>query len=146
MKICFGCDHAGFALKEPVLAHLRELGCEIVDVGCYSPERVDYPVIGEQAARRVASGECDLGVLICGTGIGISLAANHVKGIRAAVCSDPYSAELARRHNDANIICFGARVIGEGTACSILDAFLNARFEGGRHAKRVEMLEQIKPE
>ena len=146
MKIAFGCDHAGFALKEAVVAHLQELGHEVMDVGCYTPERVDYPVMGEKAARLVASGECELGVLICGTGIGISLAANHVKGIRAAVCSEPYSAELSRRHNNANVICFGARVVGEGVACAIVDAFLNASFEGGRHAKRVDMLDQIRPE
>ncbi len=146
MKIAFGCDHAGFVLKAPVIKHLEEMGFEVVDIGCYSPERVDYPVQGEKAARLVASGECELGVLICGTGIGISLAANRVKGIRAAVCSEPYSAELTRRHNNANMIAFGARVVGEGTACAILDAFFNAKFEGGRHAQRVAMLDDIKPE
>ncbi len=145
MKVAFGCDHAGFVLKEAVVAHLKEMGHEVVDFGCYTPERVDYPVQGEKAARAVASGECQLGVLICGTGIGISLAANRVRGIRAAVCSESYSAELTRRHNDANMIAFGARVVGEGTACAILDAFFNAKFEGGRHAQRVAMLDEIKP-
>lgn len=145
MKVAFGCDHAGYALKEAVVAHLKEMGHEVVDFGCYTPERVDYPVQGEKAARAVASGECQLGVLICGTGIGISLAANRVHGIRAAVCSEAYSAELTRRHNDANMIAFGARVVGEGTACAILDAFFNAKFEGGRHAQRVAMLDEIKP-
>lgn len=145
MKVAFGCDHAGYALKEAVVAHLKEMGHEVVDFGCYTPERVDYPVQGEKAARAVASGECQLGVLICGTGIGISLAANRVHGIRAAVCSESYSAELTRRHNDANMIAFGARVVGEGTACAILDAFFNAKFEGGRHAQRVAMLDEIKP-
>ena len=145
MKIAFACDHAGFPLKAPVVKHLEELGHEVVDLGCFTPERVDYPLQGEKAARVVASGECELGVLICGTGIGISLAANRVRGIRAAVCSEPYSAELTRRHNNANMIAFGARVVGEGTACAILDAFLNAQFEGGRHAVRVAMLDQIKP-
>ncbi len=145
MKVAFGCDHAGFVLKEAVVAHLKEMGHEVVDFGCYTPERVDYPVQGEKAARAVASGECALGVLICGTGIGISLAANRVHGIRAAVCSESYSAELTRRHNDANMIAFGARVVGEGTACAILDAFFNAKFEGGRHAQRVAMLDEIKP-
>lgn len=145
MKVAFGCDHAGYVLKEAVVAHLKEMGHEVVDFGCYSPERVDYPVQGEKAARAVASGECALGVLICGTGIGISLAANRVHGIRAAVCSEAYSAELTRRHNDANMIAFGARVVGEGTACAILDAFFNAKFEGGRHAQRVAMLDEIKP-
>ena len=145
MKVAFGCDHAGFALKEAVIAHLKEMGHEVVDFGCYTPERVDYPAQGEKAARAVASGECQLGVLICGTGIGISLAANRVHGIRAAVCSESYSAELTRRHNDANMIAFGARVVGEGTACAILDAFFGAKFEGGRHAQRVAMLDEIKP-
>ena len=145
MKVAFACDHAGFALKEAVIAHLKEMGHEVVDFGCYTPERVDYPVQGEKAARAVASGECALGVLICGTGIGISLAANRVHGIRAAVCSESYSAELTRRHNDANMIAFGARVVGEGTACAILDAFFGAKFEGGRHAQRVSMLDEIRP-
>ena len=145
MKVAFACDHAGFALKEAVIAHLKEMGHEVVDFGCYTPERVDYPVQGEKAARAVASGECALGVLICGTGIGISLAANRVHGSRAAVCSESYSAELTRRHDDANMIAFGARVVGEGTACAILDAFFGAKFEGGRHAQRVAMLDEIKP-
>ena len=145
MKVAFACDHAGFALKEAVIAHLKEMGHEVVDFGCYTPERVDYPAQGEKAARAVASGECALGVLICGTGLGISLAANRVHGIRAAVCSESYSAELTRRHNDANMIAFGARVVGEGTACAILDAFFGAKFEGGRHAQRVAMLDEIKP-
>ena len=146
MKVAFACDHAGFALKEAVIAHLKKMGHEVVDFGCYTPARVDYPAQGEKAARAVASGECALGVLICGTGIGISLAANRVKGVRAAVCSEPYSAEMTRRHNNANIIAFGARVVGEGTAMTIVDAFLGAQFEGGRHARRVDMLEAIRPE
>ncbi len=145
MKIAFGCDHAGFALKEAVVSHLKSRGFEVEDVGCYTPERVDYPVIGEKAARLVASGECELGVIICGTGIGISLAANKVRGIRAAACSDTYSAEYTRRHNNANMIAFGARVVGEGLACAIVDAFLDAKFEGGRHAVRVAMLDKIEP-
>ncbi len=145
MKVAFGCDHAGYVLKQAVIDHLKDMGHDVVDFGCYTPERVDYPLQGEKAARAVASGECELGVLICGTGIGISLAANRVQGIRAAVCSEAYSAELTRRHNDANMIAFGARVVGEGTACAILDAFFNAKFEGGRHAQRVAMLDEIKP-
>jgi len=144
MKIAVGSDHGGFELKKAVIAHLEKQGYECVDFGCHSPERCDYPVYGEKAARAVASGECELGVLICGTGIGISLAANKVKGIRAAVCSEPYSAKLTREHNNANIIAFGARVVGEGTAMMIVDAFLNAQFQGGRHAKRVAMLDEIK--
>ena len=145
MKVAFACDHAGFPLKAAVVKHLKDMGHEVVDLGCYTPERVDYPVMGEKAARAVASGDCQLGVLICGTGIGISLAANRVRGIRAAVCSEPYSAELTRRHNDANMIAFGARVVGEGVALAILDAFFGASFEGGRHADRVALIEKIKP-
>ena len=146
MKIAIGCDHGGYALKLAVKKHLEEKGYEVVDYGCKSTESVDYPVYGEKVGRAVAGGECELGVLICGTGIGISLAANRVKGVRAAVCSEPYSAEMTRRHNNANIIAFGARVVGEGTAMTIVDAFLGAQFEGGRHARRVDMLEAIRPE
>lgn len=144
MKLAVGADHGGYALKTFILKYLTEQGHECVDYGCDSPERCDYPVYGERVARAVAGGECELGVLICGTGIGISLAANRVPGIRAAVCSEPYSAQLTREHNNANIICFGARVVGEGTAMTIVDAFLNAKFQGGRHAERVAMLDDIK--
>ena len=143
MKIAIGCDHVGYELKGAVIRHLTEQGYECVNYGCDSSESTDYPIYGERVGRAVASGECDLGVLICGTGIGISLAANRVKGVRAAVCSEAYSAELTRRHNNANIIAFGARVVGEGTALSIVDAFLGASFEGGRHQRRVDMLEAI---
>ena len=146
MKIAICCEHCGYALKLAVKKHLEEKGYEVVDYGCHSTESVDYPVYGEKVGRAVAGGECELGVLICGTGIGISLAANRVKGVRAAVCSEPYSAEMTRRHNNANIIAFGARVVGEGTAMPIVDAFLGAQFEGGRHARRVDMLEAIRPE
>ena len=146
MKIAIGCDHGGYALKLAVKKHREEKGYAVVDYGCHSTESVDYPVYGEKVGRAVAGGECELGVLICGTGIGISLAANRVKGVRAAVCSEPYSAEMTRRHNNANIIAFGARVVGEGTAMTIVDAFLGAQFEGGRHARRVDMLEAIRPE
>lgn len=144
MKLAIGSDHGGYELKKAVIAHLTENGYECVDYGCDSPERCDYPVYGERVARAVAGGTCELGVLICGTGIGISLAANRVPGIRAAVCSEPYSAKLTREHNNANIIAFGARVVGEGTAMMIVDAFLNAEFQGGRHAERVAMLDEIK--
>lgn len=144
MKIAIGADHGGYELKKAVVAHLQKSGYECVDYGCDSPERCDYPIYGERVGRAVAGGECDLGVLICGTGIGISLAANRVPGIRAAVCSEPYSAKLTREHNNANIIAFGARVVGEGTAMMIVDAFLNAEFQGGRHAERVAMLDKIK--
>lgn len=144
MKLAVGSDHVGYELKKAVIAHLTKNGYECVDYGCDSTERCDYPVYGEKVARAVAGGECELGVLICGTGIGISLAANRVPGIRAAVCSEPYSAKLTREHNNANIIAFGARVVGEGMAMMIVDAFLNAEFEGGRHAARVAMLDNIK--
>ena len=144
MKIALGADHGGYELKMAVLKYLEGKGYECVDYGCDSPERCEYPVYGERVGRAVAGGECELGVLICGTGIGISLAANRVPGIRAAVCSEPYSAQLTREHNNANIICFGARVVGEGTAITIVDAFLSAKFQGGRHAERVAMLDDIK--
>ncbi len=145
MKIAVGCDHGGYELKQAVLKHLEKNGYEYVDYGCYAPERCDYPIYGEKVARAVAGKQCDLGILICGTGIGISLAANRVKGIRAAVCSEPYSAQLTREHNNANIIAFGGRVVGEGTALMIVDAFLNAEFQGGRHAERVALIDEIKP-
>ena len=144
MKLAIGADHGGYELKKAVITHLQKQGHEVVDYGCDSPERCDYPIYGERVARAVAGGECELGVLICGTGIGISLAANRVPGIRAAVCSETYSAQLTREHNNANIIAFGARVVGEGTAFAIVDAFLNAEFQGGRHAERVAMLDDIK--
>lgn len=144
MKIAVGADHGGYEMKKAVIAHLTKKGYECVDYGCDSPERCDYPIYGERVGRAVAGGECELGVLICGTGIGISLAANRVPGVRAAVCSETYSAQLTREHNNANIIAFGARVVGEGTALAIVDAFLNAEFQGGRHAERVAMLDKIK--
>lgn len=144
MKLAIGADHGGYELKKAVIAHLEKKGYECVDYGCDSPERCDYPIYGERVGRAVAGGECELGVLICGTGIGISLAANRVPGVRAAVCSETYSAQLTREHNNANIIAFGARVVGEGTALAIVDAFLNAEFQGGRHAERVAMLDDIK--
>ena len=146
MKIAIGCDHGGYALKLAVKKHLEEKGYEVVDYGCHSTESVDYPVYGEKVGRAVAGGECELGVLICGTGIGISLAANRVKGVRAAVCSEPYSAEMTRRHNNANIIAFGARVVGEGTAMTIVDAFLETEHEGGRHAERVKLIMKLEQE
>ena len=142
--IAIGCDHGGFALKQDIMAWLDEHGYTYKDFGTHNEESCDYPIYGEAVARSVASGECELGLLFCGTGIGISLAANRVPGIRAAVCSEAYSAQLTREHNNANIICFGGRVVGEGTAFMIVDAFLNAEFQGGRHAERVAMLDNIK--
>ena len=143
MKIAIGCDHGGYELKLAVKKHLEEKDYEVVDYGCHSTESVDYPVYGEKVGRAVAGGECELGVLICGTGIGISLAANKVPGIRCAVCSDTYSAKYTRLHNDANMLAMGERVVGPGLAAEIVDAFLGAEFEGGRHADRVELIRQI---
>ena len=143
MKVAFGCDHAGFALKEAVIAHLKEMGHEVVDFGCYTPERVDYPVQGEKAARAVASGECALGVLICGTGIGMSLAANKIPGIRCALLSDCFSAEMCRAHNNANMCALGGRVTGPELAKRMVDLFLTTEFLGGRHADRVNMISAL---
>ena len=143
MKIAIGNDHVAVDMKLEIKKHLEALGHEVVNYGTDSSERADYPIYGERVGRAVASGECDVGVLICGTGIGISLAANKVKGVRAAVCSEPYSARLTRQHNNANIIAFGARVVGISVAEMIVDEFLNAEFEGGRHADRVNMISAI---
>lgn len=143
MKIAIGNDHTAVEMKNHIVEYLEAKGYELVNYGTDTSDRVDYPVYGKKVADAVASGECELGILICGTGIGISLAANKVKGIRAAVCSEAYSAELTRRHNDSNIIAFGARVVGPATAETIVDAFLEAEFEGDRHAARVDMISAI---
>ena len=143
MKIAIGHDHVALDMKNHIVAYLEAKGYTLVNFGTDTAERADYPLYGKAVAEAVASGECDLGILICGTGIGISLAANKVKGIRAAVCSEAYSAALTRRHNNANIIAFGARVVGVATAETIVDAFLEAEFEGGRHAARVDMITAI---
>ena len=141
--LAIGSDHGGFALKQEVMEHLREKGVEYKDFGTYTEESCDYPEFGEAVARAVASGECERGIAICGTGIGISIAANKVRGVRAAVCGDCYSAEMTRRHNDANILCMGARVVGSGLAMKIVDVFLDTPFEGGRHARRVAKIHEI---
>lgn len=143
MKIAIGNDHTAVELKKHITKHLEAKGYTVVNLGADTDESSDYPLFGEKVGRAVASGECDLGVAICGTGIGISLAANKVKGIRAAVCSEPYSARLTRQHNDANIIAFGARVVTTEMAEKIVDEFLNAEFEGGRHQRRVDMITAI---
>jgi len=140
MKIAIGSDHAAFPLKEAVRKHLIEGGHDVIDMGTNSLDRVDYPVYGEKVARAVVSGEVELGIAICGTGAGISMAANKVPGVRCVLASEPYTAVLSRQHNDANILAMGARVVGEGLAFMIVDQFLAAQKEGGRHAKRVEML------
>ena len=143
MKLALGCDHGGFPLMQEVKKHLDAIGIDYVDFGTFSDESCDYPIYAEAAARAVASGECDRGVLICGTGIGVSICANKIKGIRAALCSDCFSAEATRNHNDANILCMGARVLGVGLAIKILDTFLNASFDGGRHARRIAMISEL---
>ena len=143
MKLVIGSDHVGYDYKEEIKSYLKEKGIEVMDVGTDSTERFDYPISGYKAAKAVAMGEADGGVLICGTGIGISLAANKVKGIRTCVCSEPYSAGLSKRHNNTNIIAFGARVVGIELAKMIIDTWLEAEYEGGRHARRVEMIAEI---
>ena len=143
-KIAIGCDHAGYPLKAELLRHLSERGIEYTDVGCDSAEKsVDYPEFADKLCRKIQSGEADLGILVCGTGIGMSIAANKHKGIRAACVSDTFSARLTRCHNDANVICFGARVVGAGLAADIVDCFIDTEYEGGRHARRVTMLDAL---
>lgn len=143
MKIAIGNDHAAVEMKNHIVKYLEAKGYEMVNFGTDTNESCDYPIYGKKVADAIKNGECELGVLICGTGIGISLAANKVKGIRAAVCSEGYSARLTRQHNNANIIAFGARVVDEKTAEKIVDEFLNAEYEGGRHQKRVDMITAI---
>lgn len=140
MKIAIGCDHGGYLLKQDILIWLEEHDIDFEDVGCFSTESVDYPIYGEKVARLVASGACEKGIVICTTGIGISIAANKVKGIRCALCGDPWSAEMTRRHNDANMLAMGAGVVGPQLARQILEAFLTHDFEGGRHQRRVDKL------
>ena len=143
MKISLGCDHGGYALKEHIKAYLESKGHEVVDCGTYSTDSCDYPIFGEAAARKVQSGECERGIVICTTGIGISISANKVHGIRAALCGDCFSAEMCRRHNNANILAMGERVTGPGLAMKICDIFLDTPFDGGRHARRVEKMMAI---
>ncbi len=144
MKIALGCDHGGFELKEKVKNHLLERGFEIEDKGCYSKESVDYPVYGHAAAKEVAEGRCDLGIVICTTGIGISISANKVKGVRCALCSEPLSAKMTKLHNDANMLAMGAGIVGENLAMEIVDTFIDTPFSGvERHARRVKQIEEI---
>ena len=145
MKIAIGCDHGGYLLKQDILIWLEEHDIDFEDVGCYNTDSVDYPIYGEKVAHLVSSGECDKGIVICTTGIGISIAANKVKGIRCALCSDSLSAEMTRRHNDANIIAMGAGIVGPNLARRMVEVFLNTEFEGGRHARRVALLDSIQP-
>ncbi|MBQ7712871.1 MAG: ribose 5-phosphate isomerase B [Clostridia bacterium] len=140
MRIAIGCDHGGIVLKPAVVEYLREKGHEVVDFGSFDNERVDYPVYAEKVARAVASGDCAKGVLLCGTGIGMSIAANKVKGIRAAVLSDEFSAAACSAHNDANILCLGGRVVSPEKAVRLTDLWLSTPFEGDRHVRRLDMI------
>ena len=143
MRIAFAADQAGFELKEKLKAWATEMGHEVIDLGTHGRESVDYPDFGAACGRAVAAGEADLGVVACGTGIGIGMSANKVAGVRAATCHDHYTAEMARRHNDANVLAVGARVIGEGVARDVLQTFLATPFDGGRHAGRVEKIRAL---
>ena len=141
--IALACDHGGFDLKEAAIEVLKELGLEYKDFGTHDRKSVDYPVYGARAARAVSSGECDRGIIPCGTGVGISMAANKLDGIRACCCSDAFSAKYTRLHNDANALCLGGRVVGPGLACELVDLFLDTPFEGGRHAGRVAKISAL---
>lgn len=143
MKIGIGNDHSALELKAEIIEFLENNGHEIVDYGTNSPESCDYPIYGEKVAHAVADKEVDCGILICGTGLGISLAANKVKGIRAAVCSEPFTAKMAKEHNNCNILSFGARVVGAELAKMMVDAWLNAEFQGDRHQHRVDLIMDI---
>ncbi|AJE48231.1 ribose 5-phosphate isomerase B [Celeribacter indicus] len=142
-RIVLSSDHAAIDLRQAIAAHVASLGWEAVDIGPTTPESTHYPAHGAAAARRVASGDCRLGIVLCGTGQGIMMAANKVEGIRCGVCSDTFSARMIRQHNDANMLALGARVIGEGLAFEIVEAFLSADFEGGRHGTRVDMIRAL---
>lgn len=142
LKIAIGSDHGGLQYKESIISKFNSEEFEFIDVGTYTPDSCDYPVIAKQVSEKVVNGEADRGILICGTGIGMSIAANKVKGIRAALCGETYSARLTRQHNDSNVLCLGQRVIGESLAFDIVEIWLKTEFDGGRHQRRVDMLEQ----
>ena len=141
--IAIGSDHGGYALKQEIMAYLESQGVSYRDYGCYSEESCDYPDIAAAVCSAINGGDCEKGILICGTGLGISLAANKVKGIRAAVCSEPFTAKMARAHNNCNILAFGARVVGPELAKMIVETWLNTDFEGGRHQRRVDLITDI---
>lgn len=143
MRIAIGNDHTAVDLKNIIVNYLTEWGYDVINLGTDSRESCDYPVYGEKVGRAVADGQADLGIAICGTGVGISLAANKVKGVRACVCSEPYTAKLSRMHNNSNVLAFGARVVGDELAKMIVKEWLDAEFEGGRHQRRVDMLMEI---
>lgn len=140
--IAIGCDHAGFELKKALIEELSKEGFEFKDMGC-DGSRCDYPVIAESVCNEIVSGNCDKGILICGTGIGMSIAANKIKGIRAALCSDCFSTKYTRLHNDSNVMCIGARVMASGLACELAQIFLNTGFEGGRHQNRIDLITEL---
>lgn len=142
MTVALGCDHGGFALKEKIIEYLTAKGVAYQDFGCFDTQSCDYPEFARKAARAVASGECERGVVVCTTGIGVSIVANKVPGVRCALCHEPWSAQMTRRHNDANMLALGAAVTGEGLALEILERFLGTEFEGGRHARRVGQIEE----
>ena len=143
MKIAIGCDHGGLEHKNAIAEHLKLRGFEIVDFGIYEQKSVDYPDIAVKVTSAITSGECELGILVCGTGIGMSIAANKVKGIRAAACSEHFSAKYTRMHNNSNILCLGGRVIGVGTALELVDLFIDTPFEGDRHQRRIDKIAEI---
>jgi len=140
MRYAVGCDHAGLPLKAPVIEELQAREIEVLDMGTHGPESVDYPSFAGKVARAVSRGEADMGVLICGTGLGMAIVANKFKGVRAVAVTMAYQAKMGRRHNDGNVICFGARVLGEGAALDALAAWLDEDFEGGRHERRVDLM------
>lgn len=141
--IAIGSDRAGYSLKKEVIAWLKERNIPFVEFGCLNGESCDYPLVAEEVCSRIVSGSAEVGILVCGTGIGISMAANKIKGIRAAVCTNNYMAKYTRLHNDANVLCMGGRVIGSGVAAEMVETFLNTDFEGGRHQRRVNQITDI---
>ena len=143
MKIAIGNDHAATEMKNEIMQHLKDRGCEVINVGTDGHESVDYPDYAKKVCDKVLSGEADLGIAICGTGVGISIACNKVKGIRAVCCSEPFSAKLSRQHNNSNVLCFGARVIGPELAKMIVDEWLDAEFQGGRHQLRIDKISAL---
>ncbi len=146
MKIIIGSDHGGFILKGVVVKHLETLGYEVIDMGTNSNKSCDYPVIAVEVSKKVLESNDTLGILVCGTGLGMAISANKIKGIRASLCTDTYSARLTRQHNDSNILCLGERITGQGLAIDIVDEWLSASFEGGRHQRRVDMIIELESE
>lgn len=146
MKVAIGCDHGGFELKEAVRSSLEQQGVEVEDFGGFSMESVDYAPIAAKVARSVADGQADRGVLICSTGLGVCMAANKVRGIRAATCTDLFCAEMTRRHNNANVLCLGGKVVERSTALQMVETFLHTEFDGGRHQRRIDQIAQIEAE